>query len=69
MGHWHDFEADTLTVFEYALKAKETKRQYPRRFKVYLDFLNLEGSLRQQSIDFLNRAKKNAVGTYVLYAV
>jgi hypothetical protein len=29
--------------FLFTLKAPETKRQWPRRFQVFLDFLNLEG--------------------------
>jgi hypothetical protein len=29
----------------YALKAPESKGQYPRRFKKFLDFLNISGDL------------------------
>jgi hypothetical protein len=36
-------EADPMTNFMYALKAKESKRQYPRRFKMFLD-LDLDGA-------------------------
>jgi hypothetical protein len=50
---------DPLSVFLYALKAPETKRQYPRRLKVFLDFLKLDGTLEQQSKEFLARAKQN----------
>jgi hypothetical protein len=35
-------EDNPLSVFLFALKAPETKRQYPRRAKVFLDFLKLE---------------------------
>jgi integrase len=37
----------------YALKAAESRRQYPRRFKIFLDYLGLEGSLEEQSKQFL----------------
>jgi hypothetical protein len=30
--------------FIYALKAPETKRQYPKRLEVFLDYLRLQGS-------------------------
>ncbi len=30
--------------FIYALKAPETKRQYPKRLEVFLDYLKLQGS-------------------------
>lgn len=52
-------EQDPLSLFLYALKAPESKRQYPRRLKVFLDYLHLEGSLGQQAIEFLVRAKQN----------
>jgi len=41
-----------MQVFTYALKASESQRQYPRRFKPFLDFLKLEGSLEQQAKQF-----------------
>lgn len=50
---------DPLSIFLYALKAPETKRQYPRRLKVFLDFLKLDGTLEQQSKEFLEKAKQN----------
>jgi hypothetical protein len=31
--------ADPMAKFMYVLKAKVSKRQYPRRFKAFLDFL------------------------------
>ena len=52
-------EEDPLSVFLYALKAPETKRQYPRRLKVFLDFLKPDGTLEQQSKEFLEKAKQN----------
>ena len=49
---------DPLSVFLYALKAPETRRQYPRRLKVFLD-LKLQGSVEQQSIQCLILVKQN----------
>jgi hypothetical protein len=34
---------DPMAVFLYAVKSPESKRQYPRRFKMFLDFLDLGG--------------------------
>jgi hypothetical protein len=31
-----ELEGDPMTKFMYALKAKESKMQYPRRFKMFL---------------------------------
>jgi hypothetical protein len=36
-------QTDPMTNFMYALKAKESKRQYPHKFKMFLDYLKLEG--------------------------
>jgi hypothetical protein len=52
-------EEDPLSIFLYALKAPESKRQYPKRLKVFLDYLQLGGSLSQQAIEFLSKAKQN----------
>ena len=37
-----DQENNAIDNFLYALKAPETKRQYPRRLKVFLDFLQID---------------------------
>lgn len=50
---------DPLATFSYALKAPETKRQYPRRFKVFLDFLELGGSFKDQANEFLIHTKQD----------
>jgi hypothetical protein len=52
-------QEDPLSVFLYALKAPETKRQYPRRAKVFFDFLKLDEPLEKQAKDFLSKAKQN----------
>jgi tetratricopeptide (TPR) repeat protein len=50
---------DPMGMFLYALRAPETRRQYPRRLKVFLDYLKLEGPIEQQAIEFLSKAKQN----------
>ncbi|MEP6576765.1 MAG: hypothetical protein ABJB85_10085 [Nitrososphaerota archaeon] len=37
-------EYDPMEAFSYGLKAPESRRQYPRRFKPLLDFIKLEGT-------------------------
>jgi hypothetical protein len=49
-----------LTVFEYALKSPESKRQYPKRLKVFLDFLKIDGDLEKQTMTFVATAKNEA---------
>jgi integrase len=51
--------AEPMTKFMYALKAKESKRQYPRRFKMFLDFLGLQGTINEQAKQFLENTKRN----------
>ena len=47
-----------MTRFMYALKSPETRRQYPRRLKVFLDFLNADGiSLDEQALQFLSKVR------------
>jgi hypothetical protein len=50
---------DRMIKFMYALKSKESKRQYPRRFKMFLDYLNLEGTINEQAKQFLINTKNN----------
>jgi hypothetical protein len=50
---------DPLSVFLYALKAPETRRQYPRQLKVFLDYMKLEGPIEQQAVQFLTLIKQN----------
>jgi hypothetical protein len=54
-------DEDPLAFFMYALKAPETKRQWPRRLKIFLDFLKMEGgtSLEEESRKFLRKARQN----------
>jgi hypothetical protein len=41
-----------MEAFTYGLKAPQSRRQYPGRFKPFLDFLKLEGSLNEQAKQF-----------------
>jgi integrase len=49
---------DPMSVFLYALKAKETKRQYPKRLKVFFDFLGLNGPIELQAKEFINEGHR-----------
>ena len=49
---------DPLVSFTYGLST-ESRRQYPRRFKVFMDFLNLQGTIADQAREFLLAAKNN----------
>jgi len=53
-------EFDALTPFDnfvYALKAKETKRQYPHRFGVFLSYLALKGTIPEKCSKLYEIAK------------
>jgi hypothetical protein len=52
----HDL-GDPLTRFMFGLKAAETRRQYPRRLEVFLDFLQYEGTLEEKVSEFYNIVK------------
>jgi len=43
----------------YGLRAKESRRQYPRRLKVFMDFCSLRGSLQDQAKELFLLAKKD----------
>jgi hypothetical protein len=45
--------------FMYALKSSEARRQYPRRLKLFFDFIVLGGTLNEQAIEFLKRLKED----------
>jgi hypothetical protein len=50
-----------MVAFMYGIKSPETKRQYPRRLKMFLDFLDLgtDIPLEEQSNIFLSKALDN----------
>jgi hypothetical protein len=43
----------------YALKSSEARRQYPRRLKLFFDFVWLRGTLHEQAIEFVRRLKED----------
>ena len=60
-------ENNAIDNFLYALKAPETKRQYPRRLKVFLDFLQIDSpssdfdqDLRYKASIFVKLAKDSS---------
>ena len=56
----HESQSNAYFNFIYALKAAETKRQYPKRLEVFLDYLKLKGStIEEKSDEFYNFASKN----------
>ena len=51
-----------LAMFLYALKAPESKRQYPKRLKVFFDFLTsknelLHSELENQCKEFMTKSQ------------
>lgn len=51
---------DPMQVFTCALKAPESRRQYQRKLKPFLDFLRLMGSLNEQASQFWLKSKENS---------
>jgi hypothetical protein len=47
---------DPLAAFMYGLKAPETKRQWPRRLKIFLDYIMMDGTFEQKARQFLEKA-------------
>jgi hypothetical protein len=54
-------EDDSLSMFMYGLRAKESRRQYPRRLKVFMDYCGLVGSLEKQAKELLLRVRDNNI--------
>lgn len=52
-------DEDPMSVFLYALKAPESRRQYPQRLRIFLDYLKIEGPIGRQTREFLAKAKTN----------
>ena len=50
---------DPLQNFLYALKAPDSKRQYPRRLEYFFDYLGLTGTLKEKCLVFSNQAKND----------
>ena len=71
-------QENPLAMFMYALKAPESKRQYPKRLKVFLDFLTSKNELfhsyfENQCREFLTKSQtdpkwaNNKLMDFVLY--
>ena len=56
-----DADDDPVSNFLFALKAPESKRQYPKRLEVFLDFIGLKdkGTFEEKALYFYNFAIKN----------
>ncbi|HXT83236.1 MAG TPA: hypothetical protein VN704_02725 [Verrucomicrobiae bacterium] len=52
----YNVDSNPLTNFLFALKAPETKRQYPKRLEVFLDFLNLDGTFENKVLIFYRKS-------------
>ena len=52
-------QENPLAMFMYALKAPESKRQYPKRFEKFLDYLKLEGTFEDKALSFYKKAIEN----------
>jgi hypothetical protein len=54
-------QENPMVAFMYGIKSLETKRQYPRRLKMFLDFLEFDGvsTIEEQAKIFLSLARAN----------
>ncbi|MGA7368291.1 MAG: hypothetical protein WBX01_04125 [Nitrososphaeraceae archaeon] len=48
-----------MARFMFGLKAADSRRQYPQRFRMFLDYLGLRGQLDEQATQFYQKAKEN----------
>ncbi len=48
-----------MAAFMYGLRAPDARRQYPRRFQYFLNFLTLSGPLEEQPKQFVLKAREN----------
>jgi hypothetical protein len=54
-----EIHVNPVLNFFFALKAPETKRQYPKRFEKFLDYLKLEGEFEDKALSFYKKAIEN----------
>jgi hypothetical protein len=50
-------EYDPISNFMYGLKSADSRRQYPARLNVFLNFIGLKGALIEQASMFLDKSK------------
>ena len=53
-------EKDPMAAFMYGLRAPDTKRQYPRRFQYFLNFLSIQGTSEEQAKQSTLKARENS---------
>jgi len=58
---------DPLQHFMYALRAPETKKQYLKRLKMFMDFVQIEGDLKQQARKLKEKIKTLNSSKYLLF--
>jgi integrase len=54
-----EINVNPVLNFFFALKAPESKRQYPKRFEKFLDYLKLEGTFEDKALSFYKKAIEN----------
>ena len=54
-----EINVNPVLNFFFALKAPESKRQYPKRFEKFLDYLKLEGTFEDKALFFYKKAIEN----------
>ena len=55
--------------FLYALKAKETKRQYPHRLDKFLSFMGFKGTIEEKCTELYDFSKKNNANVIQSYLI
>jgi hypothetical protein len=53
-------QEDRMTMFLYALKAPETNRQWPGSLKIFLDLLKLDGTMEENTKQFMIKAQQSS---------
>lgn len=54
-----EINVNPVLNFFFALKAPESKRQYPKRFEMFLDYLKLDGTFEDKALSFYKKAIEN----------
>jgi hypothetical protein len=54
-----EINVNPVLNFYFALKAPESKRQYPKRLEKFLDYLKLEGTFENKVLSFYKKAIEN----------
>jgi len=55
--------------FVYALKVKETKRQYPHRLDIFMSFMGFQGSIEEKCLNLYEFSKKNDANMLQSYII